>query len=490
MSSQSSKELQSRQVAAALKRLDSMQKQEDFDPTRPGSRPTPTQQEIINDFGTVPIQWVVASNRSGKSQLASRILTWMITGTHPTWRRPEAWGEAPLVTVVASRTGKQIENVILPKILAYLVPGTYKIMKLGNVAQHLEILSNGNRIIFQSLENANSARERLQGYTAHFVWIDEQPPLMSIVAEMLMRVQTDNGYFMATFTPLVFDVDLQKMVESAILPYAKKYQLMMLDNPCLSDKEQREKIMNSLEGLSEDEKNARLFGTWVTAEGLVYQFDPVTMIRELPETYSKTWRHIESVDPALKSALGLTIWGEDPNSGHWYCVHSECIEKISIPSVLIREVQKRTSGFNIVRRIADSHEAWYIGTAQDMGLTYIPVYKKSNRKRELMKNAQDMLGKNVFLTPNATEIIQELKECRWSAKAEEKIINSQSWHCIDSWHYFCDNIPKYDPLDRVQFSMEGHHNWIYQENEKRKVMEHAVKTKNLRLLKRRAGIWR
>lgn len=443
-----SREEELRLLASASRRLNSMRRQEDFDPARPGSRPTTAQQEIIDDFGKVPVQWIVSGNRSGKSQLSSRLITWMMTDTHPSWARPSHWGTGPILAIVAARTGKQIEDSLAPKITSYLIPGSYKEVRLGNVLQRIEF-TNGNRIIFQSLENAATARERLQGYTAHLVWVDEQPPAIDIVTELLMRVQTDRGYFFATFTPLVVNVDLQRLVDSATLPYSKRYRLTLLDNPLFADPERRVELMASFGGMSEAERNARLYGEWVSADDLVFHFDPKIMIRDLPVHYSRQgWRHVESVDPALSSALGYTLWAEDPQQGHWYNVHAEYLKGIRIPTLLVDEVRKRSAYCNIVRRISDPHEVWFTGTAfSHAQLRYTGVYNKNSagRKGELIKGFQALLGTRAFLTPsNSLPLIEELQNCRWADRESGKIQNGPSYHLLDASQYFADNVPKFE----------------------------------------------
>ena len=211
------------------------------------------------------------------------------------------------------------------------------------------------------------------------------------------------------------------------------------------------------------------------------------MVRELPEHYHRGWRHIESVDPALKSALGLTIWAEDPQDGKWYCIIADYIKGISTPTLLVEEVRKRTASFNIVRRIADPHEVWYINTAAQYRLSYIGVYHKSNRKGELIKGLQEKLGKHIFLTPNCEHLIRELQECRWSDRADGRIINSSSWHLLDSSQYFCDNIPKTQVDIAQNFTAGNFHQWIYSENEKRKKKEQDQRQKLDRQMEKRQG---
>ena len=221
-------------LLAAMEKLEKLRRQECFDPANPDSKPTPAQQQVIDDFGHTKIQIIRSGTQAGKSQTCSRLITWVLSETHPKWKRPAEWGNEPLLAIVAGRTGKQIEESLLPKIRSYLEPGTYKEIRIGNIIQRLE-LDNGNRIVFQSLENPNMARERIQSYVAHVAWIDELPPTVEVMDELLRRIQARNGYFLASFTPLVRNVQVQRFVDNMVEPIAKTYRFRMLDNPLYSE---------------------------------------------------------------------------------------------------------------------------------------------------------------------------------------------------------------------------------------------------------------
>lgn len=455
-------EAQQRLIAAALRRLELLKRQEAFDPNNLESRPTEKQAEVIRDFGKVRHQYIRAGSQGGKSTTCAFNGTRALNGTHPYWKRPEAWGTEPLLMLVAGRTGKQIEESLLPRIRAYLEPGTYKEVRVGNIIQRLE-LHSGDRIVFQSLENPTTARERLQSYTAHIAWLDELPPTVEIIAEMHRAVQAKGGYFMASFTPLVRSIEVQKLVDSVQLPLAKVYRFNMLDNPVYADPAKQEEILQSLATLSADQRNARLYGEWMNSDDQVYYFNWDTMV-ELPQGYSPLWRHVEAVDPALKSALGLTVWAENPQAGIWYCIRAEYIRGIYVPTELVAEVHKRTSGYNIIRRISDPHEVWYIQTAASMGISYTGVYKKNERKNELIKQLQQSLGQRTRISPTCTDLISELQECRWSERSDGKIVNASKYHLLDSAQYFCDQIP---PKEKGQIVASSWDEWLYKANENR-----------------------
>lgn len=465
-------------LAAALHRLEILKRREAFDPINLDSKPTEKQQSVISDFGTVKQQWIRAGNQSGKSQTCARIVTWVVTDTHPNWKRPANWGDEPLLVIVAGRTGKQIEDSLAPKIKSYLEPGTFKEVRIGNIIQRIEI-SNGNRIIFQSLENPSTARERLQSYVAHIAWTDELPPTMDIIRELLIRVQSRDGYFLASFTPTVVNVEIQRYVDSLKEPEARVYRFHMLDNPLYTDPKRRQELVARYAHLPEEQKSMVFEGEWLSGDNQVYYFDYNKMV-EFPEGYDPlTWRHVASVDPALSSALGLTIWAENPNTSIWYLVRADYISGIYVPTELVRTVEEILSRYNIMRRISDPHEVWYIQTAgaAPFAKSYIGVYKKNERKNELIKQFQEFLGSRIRISPTCADFISELQECRWSDKSDNKIVNASSYHLLDSAHYFCDNIPS--KTDKVMAANWQDH--LYQANEKRKIHLDKVQNKMERM---------
>lgn len=474
-------------IAAAIRRLEILRRNEAFDPIHPDSRPTSKQQQVIEDFGKFKQQWIRAGNQSGKSATCARLISWAITGTHPTWKKPVEWADEPLLVVVAGRTGKQIEDSLLPKIRGFLEPGTYKEVRIGNIIQRLE-LDNGNRVIFQSLENPNTARERLMSYVAHITWCDELPPTVDLVRELLIRTQSRNGYALFSFTPTVVNVEIQRFVDSLSEPEARIYRFHMLDNPLYSDESRKIELLARYVHLPEHVQKAIFEGEWMSSDDQVYYFNYGTMV-EMPAEYSPLWRHVESVDPALKSALGLTIWAENPQTNIWYCILAEYITGIYVPTELVSRVKEITSKFNIMRRIADPHEVWYIQTASSMGISYMGVYKKNERKRDLIKQLQECLGsRRVRLSPTCQSLISEFQECRWSDRADGKIVNASSYHLLDSAQYFCDAIPVAEkkPPDLTI------HNWhakLLEANQKRLQLEEKASKKTGYRMIRRNSRW-
>lgn len=472
-------------LAAALRRREILALQECFDPVDSESRPTEEQQRVIDDFGVVKTQWIVAANQSGKSQTCSRILSWFITGTHPKWTRPLEWGDEPLLALVACRTGKQIEDSIWPKIKSYLEPGSYKEVRIGNSLQRVEFL-DGSRIIFQSLENPNQAAERIQSYVAHFVWIDEMPPTMKVLAEAMVRRNTRDGYFLASFTPLVVNREIQKMVDNAIEPGAKKYRFRMFDNPAYASAKRQQEILDSMASLPDHIRNTRLYGEWTQSDDQVYYFDYDTMV-EMPEGYSPMWRHVEVVDPATSSALGLTLWAESPMNGIWYCVLANYVKGIHVPTLIVQEVMRLVNGRNIMKRTSDPEATWYINQAAAMGVRYGIVYKANGRKIDLIKGLQEKLGVKLRIAPHCVDLINELQEARWSDQVEGKIVNASRFHLSDTAQYFADEIPKPETGSGIVFFNQQ--DYLREGHMRKKKVEEATRLSIQKKALRRGRRW-
>jgi phage terminase large subunit-like protein len=456
-------------IATAAARYRQLALQECFDPVDLTSRPTSKQLECLRDISTVAHRYATAGNQAGKSQLGAREAAWLFTDTHPFWKRPAHWGDEPLLLLVVGRTTKQVEEVLWRKISAFLDPDEIAVQRVGGVIQKVTHKKNRNTILFGSHHNEGEAREKLQAFVAHWAWVDELPGNVRLLEELHRRVQAKRGPFLATFTPKVPNPEIRDLVDNSRAPLAKKYQFSMLDNPIYSE-DDKQRIIQSLETYPESYRRTILYGDWYQGESSVYHFDRATMIKA-PENYHPSWRHVEASDPALQSKFGFTLWAEDPVKGGWYLIKADYIEGILTPDAILEEVLKRTAGVNIVRRISDPHEAWYINTASAKGISYVTPYNKNNRKGELIKGLQQALGKDCFVTPWCTDFQREIETCQWSETSVDRIVNASSYHLLDSAQYFVDCKPK----SELPPEIKPWHQELREANTRRKKTEATIR---------------
>lgn len=455
-----------------------------FDGTILSSRPTKQQQTILDDISTIPIRYVLGGNRSGKSQLGAKEIALLFCNEHPTFEYPPEWKKEPLQMLMFGKTTTQLEHSLWRKIEQLIPKDCWKPFKQGGALKTVTHKENGNMIIFISHNNTSEARENAQSYTAHYAWFDEMPKSATLLEEVVRRVIDNNGRFLMTMTPKVVNQAVRKVVDAAQLPYAHKYKLRMFDNPVYHDEKKREIALASLEGHSETYKRTVLEGDWMLGEEMVYYYDAGEMNRELPPNYSTGWRHVLSVDPALKSKLGMCLLAENPADGTWFVAKAEYLKDVFRPSEMVKAVEERVAGYNIFRRVCDT-EPWFYGEANGMGITYWPIREKANRKGELMKNVQTALGKRVFLTPECGDLEEELTSCRWSDTSAERIVNSSTYHIIDSLQYAVDNLPKWDP-NYAPMNWMTH---LHVQDEKRQMAEARKKTRKRYRMTRKGRGW-
>lgn len=432
-------------LATAIEKLKAIERLKCFDPFHPDSRPTDKQEEVFKAIKDITARFVVSGNQVGKTTMGAREVSWIFEHNHPYWNTKELFPNQPLLLLVIGRVGEQVESEIWArKIKPFLTPNSYKEVRMGNALQRVIHKDTGNTIIFLSHHNINEAREKAQAYTAQYVLLDEMPKSLSFIIELLLRVQANNGRFLATFTPLIRDMDIKKYVESSEAPLGKKFQMSMLDNPIYKGREAE--IIKRYENIPEDERNARLFGEWFRGGQAVYNFDPEKQLHQ-PEGYLPSWTHVEAVDPAASGQAGFILLANQPGSPQWHVVRAEYI-KGAAASDLLDEIEKRTKGINIIRRISDPHEAWFIKEAAKRKRYYMGVYKKNERKNELIKNLQESLNDGkILVTPWAQLLVDELMTCLWK-EGTDKIVGASRFHLLDCIQYANDNLPKTETLSK------------------------------------------
>jgi hypothetical protein len=434
-------EQQQQVITAALRRYQALQRDECMDPFVLESRPTKKQFEVLRGINHYPIRAVIAGNQTGKSLLGGRETAWLFQENHPFFTRPAEWQQEPLMILVIGQVGEQLEsNLWNRKIKPFLDPGCYKEVRIGNSLQRVINTKNGNTIIFISHHDANAARKTAQGYVAHYVWLDEMPNSLSLVAELQTRIIAKNARLLITFTPLLQNVDIKNFIEGLKDPIGKKYRFNMLDNPIYKGRE--DQIIQQYATLPEAERNARLFGEWFSGALSVYDFNPDMHVAPIPQEYRASWNHVEAVDPAASGKTGYILLAQSPVQRTWYVVNSKYVDGAAATDLLDR-IEILSAGYNTIRKVSDPHEVWFIKEASKRGRIYSGVYNKTQRKHELIKGLQEALtsGKLKIGSDNA-ELIQELVGCQWSETSEDKIVGASKYHLLDALQYALDNLPK------------------------------------------------
>jgi phage terminase large subunit-like protein len=442
---------QKRQLALALKRKEMLAKATCFNPRDFTSRPTKVQSKILSAINSVPERYVLGGNQSGKSNLGGRECSWVLQGTHPNWSKKP---DHPLLLMVVGQTHKIVkEELWESKIKPFLNEGEYRVYKEGSALTSV-VHENGNKILFFSHKSPEECRQAVQAFVADWVWLDEMPASYRLLTELHTRCQANSAPFLATFTPLLRNAEIKNHVDNGNPRLVTKYFLKTYENPIYT-KEQLVDLKERHALMSEAERATRTQGEWYAGDNAVYDFLESKHC-ELPPGYHAAWRHLESVDPAASGKAGYALLAENPANGIWYVIKAEYIEG-KAPSELLAAVKQMTGDVNCTKKVADSHESWYIKEAGLHKMWYEIPHKKTERKKELIKNLQQIIhdGK-LKVAPWCKLAVEEFTTCQW-AESGDRIINSKHYHILDCLQYAVDVLPppaKVPPVNSVYQIME------------------------------------
>ncbi len=404
-------------------------------------------------------RWVFGGNRSGKTECGAVECVYMARGIHPyRENRKDVCGW------VVSLSQQVQRDVAQKKILHYLrrdwIEDIVMLSGRKDAPEHgiidfirVKNVLGGSSVI--GFKSCDQGREKFQGASLDFVWFDEEPP-EDVYAECRMRVLDRKGDLFGTMTPLkgltfVYnDIYLNRNGDSEVW-----YEFMeWSDNPHLDETE-----IAALEGsMDEATVQARRYGRFSSAEGLVYpEFDEQVHVID-PFPVPKEWQDNISIDPGLNNPL----------SAHWYAVDFddnvyvvaetyEAGKDIDHHASVIKAISERigwkTDGRGRLRALIDSAakqrtlasvksvaELFY-----ERGILVDPNVDKDlfagiARVKSYLSTKNGL--PNIYIFRNCVHLIAEIKGYFWGNGDTPRKVND---HSLDEMRYYLMTRPKKTP---------------------------------------------
>lgn len=368
-------------------------------------------------------------NRAGKTVGGACESIWWLLGNHPYQRTPDppVRGRGSAVDIE-----KGINSIMLPELRRWLPPsalinGSWE--DSYSKQARLLTLSNGSTMDFMTYEMST---DKHAGTSRHFTWFDEEPP-KHIFDEDLLRLVDVDGHWWMTMTPVngmtwVYYSYYQPIVEEGKPdPNVDVFLIATTQNPYISE----EALDEITKGLSEEERQARRFGKFMAASGLVYP-EFREDVHVLPD-FDMAQLHSISTD---KIVSGMDHGLRNPTCWLWAMVDSEgriivFAEYYQAERTIEEHSQhvlsfERMHGFSPYYRIGDpaiaqrsaingsSIQGEYAENGVYVGLGNNDVHYGLNRVRQMFQ------GSGLFITKNCPMLIRELRAYRWDTWANKR----------------------------------------------------------------------
>ena len=459
-----------------------------LDSSNLNSRPTPQQNVVFAAINRqARYRMIQGGNQSGKTTVSLRDLTWILNDTHPYWARPvdhicnnkscrnvdterigdptvpryrchkcgniwEPWGaREPLNVILCGENRMNLyQNLWLPRIKPLLSePEKWREVKVGAMIAWAEHRETGDKIMFfPHSRGEEQSRKAIQGFTIHFVYLDELAPV-AVMEELMRRVDAKLGWFTAAFTMKKTDPEMLKFLDKQEQAGTiQRFKISKLDNPKYTG--MKDIILAQLAGLTPEQKDAYLYGEMGDDDSRIFKVDGTKMGLPLPRGYNKGWRHVVVIDPAIQSKAGFMLLAQEPGLNTWHIAHAEYLTGMQDPAELVDLMEVRIWGYNIVKKVSDN-QAWFTGTAKKRGHIFVtpPNKQKRDGKVYLIKKAQMFISSGRLNAPKVHEDLwYEIESYRW-ADDGKSIVNSNKYHIIDCLVYFIDCLPR-DEIEAAQ----------------------------------------
>jgi phage terminase large subunit-like protein len=238
-------------------------------------KPYPKQLDFHN--ATEREKMLMAGNQQGKTYSAAMECAYHATGLYPDWWEGRKY-DHPTVGWAASTTSQGTRDAVQRLLLGDMgQPGTGAIPKdrivevkksphgMPGSVETILIRHKSGGISRITLKSYEQGREKWQGETLHYCWLDEEPG-ESIYFEALSRTNATKGHVFMTFTPLL---GLSSVVKRFMIDEAPGTKLvrMGIEDALHYSPEEREMIINSYPA---HEREARAHGIPIFGSGRVF----------------------------------------------------------------------------------------------------------------------------------------------------------------------------------------------------------------------------
>lgn len=427
-------------------------------PTLLGYRPYEIQRRFHSSTATGRL--LLGGNRAGKTVSGATEASYWLTGSHPYQSTPEPpiFGRGVSVDIEQG-----LKKIMLPELARWiptslLVSGSWE--QSYDKQSRVLTLANGSRMDFLTSEMDT---EKHAGTSRHFCWLDEEPP-ESIFNENMLRLVDVQGHWWLTMTPVlgmtwVYRRYYEPMVEGVETDETRSFEYFSApseNNPFLPEGA----LDTMLAGMSSEEREARKYGKFVAASGLVYpSFNPAIHVIPRIDPAGVVHQVITGMDHGLRNPTAW-LWAYVDNEGRIVIFHEYYEAERTITehatnvtfweraNGIYPRVGYRVGDPSIAQRNPVNGESVQSEYSRDdvfIGLGNNDVPYGLNRVRRLLDTG------GLLITTDCNRLIRELHSYRWSqfssmkareAKQPREMPEKKNDHAVDALRYLVCSRPE------------------------------------------------
>jgi len=372
---------------------------------------------------------LLGGNRSGKTVSGSAEATMWLTGQHPYGYKfkPPVRGRA-----IGVDFDNGINRIILPEIAKWMPPSAL-IDGSWDASYHKSMrtltLTNGSQIEFMSYDQDV---DKFAGTSRHFVYFDEEPP-EEIFNENMARLVDTGGNWWMTMTPLI---DMSWTFDNLYIkakngdPNIELFEVSTLMNEYVNASE-----LDILFGnLKEDEKKARMHGTYMQQTGTIYgeHWDEKNVIDPIIDgpmwnIYHGRWGHFCMMDHGHANPTCF-LWGAFDGEGR-VVIYKEYYKR----KLIVSEHALNVRAINEELKLVPSYYVGdpSIGNTDPITGTSVQIEYSEHGIPILLGNKDVSAGiervagrfrsKMIYITRDCEYLLWELARYRWAKYSSKKI---------------------------------------------------------------------
>ena len=311
-------------------------------------KPYPYQEKFAHASATNNQKALCAANRIGKSDGGAWEVTIHATGEYPEGWQGRKW-ERPVLIVCGGKTNQQVKDVAQTKLLgepsdiSERGKGFIPLAALGKTARKAGIPDALSSALVQhksggwskiSFISYDSGKEGWMGFSADFVWLDEEPT-MEVYSQALRSIVDRGGLVSMTFTPENGVTEIVRQYQESLQSSQVLMRATWDDAPHITE-EVKEQI---LAALPPHERKMRSLGEPTLGSGQVYPIaeeDITCDAFDIPEH----WTRIAGIDFGIDhpTAWVAIAWDRDTDTVYVYDAYAKSGE---LPSAHANNIAKR-----------------------------------------------------------------------------------------------------------------------------------------------------